>query len=79
MQQLLHEKMANTIVLPEGALTVENEDNKATVRKIKGLGLNLATLLGDTLCQLQDGITAELRAREGRAIQVMSEQKINIE
>lgn len=29
--------------------------------------------------QLQDGIIAELCVREGRAIQVMSEQKINIE
>ena len=60
--------MANTIMLSEGALKAENEDDRAAVRRIKGLGLNLAALLRDTLYQLQAGITTELYAREGRAI-----------
>jgi len=70
--------MANTIVLPEGALLVKKEDDRATMSKIKGLGLNLAALLRDTLYKLQDGIIAELRAKEGHTIKVMSEPKINI-
>lgn len=60
--------MANTIVLLRGALTTENEVNRAVVGRIKGLGLNLATLLRDTLYQLQNGIIVELHTREGHAI-----------
>lgn len=71
--------MVNTVVLPEGALTIEKEDDRAIVGKIKRLGLNLASLPRDTLYQLQNGITIELHAREGCTIQVLSEQKINIE
>lgn len=41
--------MANTIKLPEGALIVESIEDKAVVGRIKGLGLNLATLPRDTL------------------------------
>lgn len=77
--QLLHAKMANTIVLSEGALTTKSKEDRAAVGRMKGLGLNLATLPWDTLYQLEDGITTELCAREGRVIQVLSEQKINIE
>ena len=54
--------MANTIVLPEGALTLENEIDKATVGRIKGLGFNLVALPRETLYLLQDG--TELCARE---------------
>jgi hypothetical protein len=39
----------------------------------------MAALPRETLYVLQDGITAELRARESRALQVLSEQKINME
>jgi len=42
--QMLCAKMANTIVLLEGVLTTEKEDDRALVGRIKGLGLNLATL-----------------------------------
>lgn len=77
--QLLHAKLANTIVLLEGAVTTKNEDDRAAVGKINGLGLNLAARSWDTLYQLQDDIIVELRAREGHAIQVLSEYKINIE
>lgn len=46
MEQLLRAEMANTIVLLEGALTTESEEDRAVVGRIKGLGLNLATLCG---------------------------------
>ena len=71
--------MANAIVLPKGALAAENEIDRAAVGRIKGIGLNLATLLRETLYLLQDGITIELHARDSRMIQVLSEQKINME
>jgi len=44
-----------------------------------GLGLNLAALPRDSLYQLQDSVTMELRARKGCAEQVVREQRINIE
>ena len=49
------------------------------VSMMKSLGLNLTTLPQETLYQLQDGITIKMRTRESRMIQVLSEQKINIE
>jgi len=52
MEQLLREKLANTIVLLEGALTVESTEDRAAVGRIKGLGLNLAAFPWDTLYQL---------------------------
>ena len=61
-EQLLRAKMANTIVLSEGALIVESEEDRAVVGQMKGLGLNLAALSWDTLYQLQDDITVELCA-----------------
>ena len=60
VEQLLRANMANTAVLPEGALTTEKEDDRATVGRIMGLGLNLVALPRDTLYQLQYGITTEL-------------------
>lgn len=78
-EQLLHAKMANTIVLHETVLTTKSEGDRAMVGRIKELGLNLVALLRDTFYQLQDSITTELHAWEGHAIQVLSEKKINIE
>lgn len=54
-------------------------EDRATVGQIKGLGLNLAALLRDILYHLQDRAIVELRAREGRVMQMLSEQRINIE
>jgi len=51
-EKLLQAKMANTIVLPEGVLMVDNTKESVGVGRIKGLGLNLAALLRDTLHQL---------------------------
>lgn len=63
----------------EGALVTSNEAEKPSVSMLKCLDVNLATLPRETLYVLQDGINAELRARERRALQVLSEQKINME
>jgi len=63
-EQMLCAPMANTIVLPEGALLTTNEVDRFSVSMMKGLGINLATLPCETLYLLQDGIMAELRARE---------------
>lgn len=64
-------------MLPDKALTTENEADRPAISALKGVGLNLAMLLGEALHLLQDGVIAELRAREQRALQVISEQKIN--
>ncbi len=78
-EEMLRTRVTNTIVLPDGALTTENEADRPMVSSLKGVGLNMAVLPRETLHLLQDGVTAELRARESRALQVMSEQRINIE
>lgn len=77
-KHMLHARMANTIVLLEGALVSADAMDRMTVSMMKGLGLNLATLPWEILYQLQDGIISKLRARENYAIQVLSEQKINM-
>lgn len=77
-EQLLWAKMDNIIALPEGALTVDSTEDRATVGQIKVFGLNLTALPRDTLYQLEDEATAELCAREGRAVKMLNEQWINI-
>lgn len=79
VEQMLRAQMTNTIVLSEGALVPSNEADRPSVSALKGLGLNLAALPCETLYVFQDGITVELRARESHALQVLSEQKINME
>ena len=76
---MLHAQMANTIVLPKGALVTSNEASKFSISMRNGLGVNLVALLRETLHLLQDGITAELRTKESHALQVLSKQKINME
>jgi len=78
-EQLLQAKMANIIVLPEGALTTDNAEDRAAIGWLKGLGLNLSALPREILYQLQDGTTTELCARKGRTVQMLSERRINIE
>lgn len=73
---MLHAWIANTLVLLEGALVPPNEPDRSA---LKGLSINLTALPHETLCVLQDGIMVELRARESRTLQVISEKKINME
>ena len=49
------------------------------VSRLTGVEINMAMFPRETLYVLKDGVTAELRAKEGRALQVMSEKRINIE
>ena len=46
---MLRVKASSVIVLPDGALTMENEVDKPTVSTLKGVGLNLAMLPGEVL------------------------------
>lgn len=62
-EQLLRAKMANKIVLSKGALTTDRLEDSAAVGRLKGLGLNLATLPQDILYQLQDGAMVDLHAQ----------------
>ena len=79
IEQMLGTWVTNTIVLPEGALLTTNEVDRPTVSELKGLGINMVALPRETLYVLQDGITADVRVRESRTLQVLSEQKINME
>lgn len=74
---MLRMNASSVIVLSDGALIMENEAERPTVSALKGVGLNLAVLLCESLHLLWDGVIAELRAREHRALQVINEQWIN--
>jgi len=76
---MLHVRMSNTIVFPEGALVSSDVMDQMTISMMKGLGLNLSALPWEMLYQLQDGITTGLCTRKNHAIQVLSEQRINME
>lgn len=78
-EKMLCARTTNTIVLPEGALVTTNEANKPTISALKGIGINMVAILWEMLYVLQDGIIVELWARQSRALEVLSEQKINME
>jgi len=78
-EQLLWAKMANSVALQEGAVTAETMEDRDVVGQIKGLVLNLVALLRDILYQLQVRATTKLHTREGHVVQMLSEQRINIE
>jgi len=63
----------NTLELPTGAVLAEAKGDMRSWR------LNLASLPRETLYQLQDGVTAELHAREGCDLQILMEHKENLE
>ena len=52
-------KASSAIVLPDGALTADNEADGPTLSTLKGVGLNLVALPGEALHLLQDGVIAE--------------------
>lgn len=74
---MLCAKASSALVMQDGALTTENEADRPTINTLKGVGLNLAALSREALHLLQDGVIAELRAHEHRALKVISEQKID--
>lgn len=63
----------NTLVFLAGVTLAEVEGDMWSWE------LNLTTLPRETLYQLQDGVTAELCAREGHALQILTEYKENLE
>jgi len=65
---MLHTCTTNTFVLLEGVVLVAVEGDGATANQMKGWGLNLAMLPREILYLLQDGVTAELCAREGNTL-----------
>lgn len=58
--ELIHSLDPQVVVLPNRALAIEVEDDKAAVRTLKKFGLNLVTLPSEALNTLQDGVIAEL-------------------
>jgi len=78
-EQMLHAPVTNTIVLLEGALVTTNEVDRPMISTLKCIGINMVAHSQETLYILQDGIIAELWARESRVLHVLSEKKINME
>lgn len=78
-EEMFHARVTNTIMLPNGTLITKNEADGPMVSSLKGVRLNMVALPRETLYLLQDGVTAELWARESHALQVMREKRINIE
>lgn len=68
-----------TIVLLEGSLSAESVDDKVIVSTLNNIGLNIATLPNEYLHVLQRGVTVELRAWEQRALNLISEYRVNNE
>ena len=48
-EEMLQTRVTNAVLLPNGALTTENEANRLMVSSLKGVGLNMATLSQETL------------------------------
>lgn len=59
-EEMLHVQMTNTIVLLDGTLVIENEDDKPMLSGLKWIRLNLVVLAQETLYILQDGVPTEL-------------------
>ena len=59
-KEMLRAQMTNTIVLPDGALVIENEADRPMVTGLKGIRLNIVALPRETLYILQDGVTTKL-------------------
>lgn len=75
--EMLRVKASSVIVLPNGALTTENEVNRPTVSALEGVGLNLPVLPHEVHHLLEDGVITKLRACEHHTLQLISEQHIN--
>jgi len=73
-EEMSHANTTNTIVPPEGTLVTKNEADRPMVNALKGVGINMATLLREMLYVLQDGVTVELWAKKNHALQVISEK-----
>lgn len=61
------------VALPNLAMIAEVEADRATVSPIKQVDLKLAAVPSEALHTLLDGVIAEIRAWEQRALNVISE------
>lgn len=61
MEPILKTQVACVIAIPKGALIVDNTEDKAVLRRLTGLGLNIAALPRKSLQYLQDNAMRELR------------------
>lgn len=68
VEEMLHAYRTNTIVLPDGTLITKNEVDMPMVSGFKGISLNVVALPRETLYIFLDGVTIEIRAREGHAL-----------
>lgn len=73
VEQTMRSHSINTLVLPVGVVLAEAEGDMCSWE------LNLTALPRKTLYQLQDGVTTEPHAMEGRAFQILTEHKENLE
>lgn len=64
------------VALPDGAMIVEMEADRATINTLKKVGLNLVVLPSEALQALLDGVIMELRARKHCALNVISGKKV---
>lgn len=59
---MVHTLDHQAITLPDGAMTIEAEADKATVSSLKGVGLNFSMPPSEALHTLQDGVITKLWA-----------------
>ena len=67
----------HAIQLPEGSLCTDKEEERAELLQMKKMSLNLVTLPIQTLHELHQGVSDELRIQEQHALLVISEVKTN--
>jgi len=72
-EQMVHTQKMNTLALLTSVVLVETEGD------VHSWELNMAALPRETLYQLQDGVITEHCAREGCALQILTEHKANLE
>lgn len=73
--KMVHMLDPQAIVMLDGALTIEVEDDRVTVSAFMRVGLNFSTLPSEGLHTLQGGVIMELRSQEQCSLNVISEQK----
>jgi len=65
------------IPLLDGSLRTKSNEENTQLRTIKNVGVNLATFPIQTLCEIHQGVSDELRIREQHIILVINEFKMD--
>lgn len=63
-EELVRSLDLQSIAMPDGALSVEMDDDKATVSTFRNIVLTLVVLPSEFLHTLQVGLIAEIKAQE---------------